>query len=108
MVDPDTTSGPHIRDMVSQTEAPGTQCRIGISGSSGVCPLGFMEEDVWSVDELGNLSFPLCVPAVEALRPVLIQVSEGRDFDTRAECQCPHADCRVSFVVHCPKLFETG
>lgn len=106
MVDHELNTEAHLKDMVNRIPAPGTRCVVGISGTSGLCPLGFMQEDVWEVDPDGKLSFPLCPPAVEAIRPLIKKLLEGRDFDSRGECICPHVNSRLSFVVHSPTIFD--
>lgn len=106
MVGLDINTNAPFNDLVNRVAAPGTACTVGISGARGRCPLGFMQEDVWEVDEKGMLSFPLCPPAVRTINPLLKKISEGRDFDSRGECRCPYGECRLSFVVHSPKMFE--
>ncbi len=89
-------------DMSNSFTAPRARCTVGIAGVSGACPLGFMYEDAWEIDERGQSNYPLCQPAIDALRPILEKLSDEVDFDTRAQCVCPFSDCRVTFVVHCP------
>lgn len=99
--------GPRWSELLDTIPAPAVPCTVGIAGAKGKCPLGFMEEDTWEVDDAGRLSYPLCRNAVEALRPVLKRLAEGRDFDSRAQCKCPFADCRLTFVVHAPSIIES-
>ena len=105
-VDHGINTNARLGDMMSRVTAPGTPCTVGISGAKGQGPLGFMQEDVWEVDADGQLSYPLCPPAVEAIGPLLKRIALGRDFDSRGECRCPHVECRLSFVVHSPKMFD--
>jgi hypothetical protein len=102
----ETGPGPRWSDLLEKAPAPAVPCTVGIAGATGRCPLGFMEEDTWEVNGDGRLSYPLCRNAVEALRPVLKRLAEGRDFDSRAQCKCPYTGCRLTFVVHAPSIFE--
>lgn len=92
---------PHFKDLTNVFPTSGVGCTIGISDASNRCPLGFIDEDRWDVDENGQSNYPLCQPAIDALRPILKRLIEGKDFDSRAQCECPFNGCSITFVVHC-------
>lgn len=93
---------PHFSDLTTTFPAPKVPCTIGISDASNDCPLGFIDEDNWNIDENGQSNYPLCQPAIEAIKPILEKLANGKDFDSRAQCKCPYNGCSLTFVVHCP------
>ncbi len=99
-------TGPPSREMTNFLPAPKTPCTVGISGTKGTCPLGFIFEDTWDIDAEGQSNYPICQPAAVVLSPVLDNILSGRDMDAVAECVCPFNDCRLTFVVHAPKVID--
>lgn len=55
-------------------------CRIGVVDSTGACPMGFMDEGTWDVDETGRFSFPMCPQAIKALNPIISKLAVGREL----------------------------
>ena len=99
-------AGPSTRNLINTLPAPRTPCTVGISGAKGACPLGFTFEDTWEIDAEGNSNYPICQPAAVVLSPVLDNILNGRDMEAVAECVCPFNDCRLTFVVHAPKVID--
>ncbi|MCH9009321.1 MAG: hypothetical protein IIC21_01685 [Chloroflexi bacterium] len=97
---------PSARELTNTLPPPGTPCTVGISGARGACPLGFTFEDTWDIDAEGRSNYPICQPAAVVLSPVLDNILSGRDMDAMAECLCPFNDCRLTFVVHAPKVID--
>ena len=71
---------------------------IEVARSTGECPLGFNQRSAWIVYKDGQLTYPLCRPAVEALGPVLRGGIPEAD-KTEIPCQCPLSDREVVFTV---------
>ncbi len=74
------------------------QATIGVASTTGVCPLGFRQGSTWAIHQDGNLTHPLCRPAVEALSPLLRAGATGQ-AGTQVACQCPFADQEVVFSI---------
>ena len=101
-------NGPAYKKLRNELPNPNVPCTIGISCVKGECPLGFVGEDVWRVDEQGNTNFPLCQEAIDVLGKVIERINAGRDFDSRAQCNCQYAECQVTFVVHAPDIVQNA
>ena len=95
-----------FRDLVMSIPPPLSGCTVGVSKVLGKCPFGFMEEDTWDVDENGQLNYPMCPFAVEALEPVFEKLPNGEDSDSARECAA--GDCRLTFVVHSRSRAASG
>ena len=76
--------------------APIVPVTIGVAGATGGCPLGFRPGHSWVIDADGHISRPLCLPAVNALAPLLSSFSVD-DWEHGVPCKCPLGNREVVF-----------
>jgi hypothetical protein len=76
----------------------GFSARITVAETLGPCVLGFSLGQGWELDASGQLSWPVCRPAAEALEAALSRPWNG-ELTRTAACRCPLADARVEFLL---------
>ena len=76
----------------------GFSARITVAETLGPCVLGFSPGQGWELDASGQLSWPVCRPAAEALEAALSRPWNG-ELTRTAACRCPLADTRVGFLL---------
>ncbi len=75
----------------------GFPASIIVDETVGPCVLGFGPGQRWGLDPSGQLSWPVCRPAAEALEAALGRPWNG-ELTRVVACRCPLADARVRFV----------
>lgn len=70
-------------------------------GRLGPCPLGYRPGQMWHIASGGELSSPLCWPALEAVQPLLAGLPDTAGCT--AGCRCPLGDGTVVFATHQPQ-----
>ena len=71
---------------------------VGVAGATGGCPLGFRPGQRWGIDADGQISRPLCRPAVDALESLIPTLTED-DWEHGIPCRCPMGDREVVFEI---------
>ena len=89
-------------ELVDILPAPLDPVIIRVVGAQGVCALGFRPGLTWAVDRQGQLSSPLCRPAVAALGE-LLQGQQSNGHALATACRCPLGDRSVEFEVLRPQ-----
>lgn len=72
---------------------------IGITQTTGVCPMSYRRGHVWFVRPGGRLSRSLCRPGVTAIASALEQAAGHNGLDKDVSCVCPLGDQDVTFTI---------
>ena len=79
-----------------------------VTDASGICPRGFQVNDVFSANEEGGLSRPLCKAAVGVLEALAKDAEGGNGFTPQVSCICPVGDRHVTFELRTKALTTTN
>ena len=85
-------------ELVYTFPSPTTPSMAEVTGAVGVYPRGIGVGDQITIYADGRLSRPLCRAAAGALAPLLQSMSEGRDFEAEASCECPLVNSWLTFA----------
>lgn len=100
-----TAAQPQGVEMLDRLPPPPEPVLVCVVGARGFCPLGFHPGTAWAISEQGQLSSPLCRPAVEAVSAVIRQwPTQGPEPITACHCSLVSPPPSLSFVV----LSQTG
>jgi uncharacterized repeat protein (TIGR04076 family) len=88
-------------ELLDSISVAGVAATIMVAREVGVCPLGFRQGQTWHVDDEGNLSRPLCRPAVTVLASALEAAGRGAS-GAQVSCRCPLKQGEVVFAIGSP------
>ena len=83
--------------LVKSISPPQKPVDIVVSHTYKACPLMRQSGDVWRVDQLGQLSAPLCSPSAAAVQRLIR--TGGLQSGSSSHCVCPLGKYEVSFML---------